>query len=310
MGEAIPEETVTDVTLDNAPDRDAERVDVPSDEELQAILDQENIHMEQQDFDDLKAAVPEMVREDSPELAQYLEELSPRLDEVLKASAAKKESGDERGSVDVLVTFMEEEMKKLEAIPNEALRAQILSVLGDTVNFKQLADDLKKYAKADVASSAVDLIPVVGSAKITGEAALGKTASGQKLEGGKRALHALTGVTFLALDIAGLGTAGLTTAASEAGKAAQAVEKGAEVAMLATKVARIANLLAKSAKFERASAQMVKFGALIVKYPKLSHALLTMHTWKKHAKMAYKYGDKTMRARQLAALHEEVETKA
>lgn len=286
---------------------DVEHIDVPSDDELHAILEQEDIHMEQKDFDDLKAAVPEMVREDSPELADYLQEMSPRLDEALKMAASKKESGDERGSVDALVEFVEGEMKKIELLPGEVLRGQILSVLGDSVHFDQLSEDLKKYAKADVASSAVDLIPVVGSTKIIGEAALGKTASGQKLEGGKRAWHALAGTTFLVLDVAGLGTAGATTAASEAGRAAQAVEKGAEVAMLTAKVARIANLLAKSAKFERASASVAKFGTLIAKYPELSRVILRMHKWKKEGKMVYKYGDRTIRAKQLAALHAEVE---
>ncbi len=295
------------VPADNAVDGDVDQIDIPSDDELNAILKDEGIEMEEKDFQDLKDAIPEMVREDSPELASYLEELSPRLDEVLRTSAEKKTGGDERGSVEVLVTFMEEEMKKLESVPDEALRAQVLSIMGDAVNFKQLSDDLKKYAKADVVSSAIDMIPVVGSAKITGEAALGKTASGQKLEGGKRAWHALTGVAFLALDVAGLGTAGATTAASEAGRVAKGAAKATEVAMLTAKVGKVANLLAKSAKFGRASASVAKFGNLITKYPKLSHALLTMHKWKNNAKMVYRYGDKTMRARELAALHREVE---
>lgn len=295
-------ENPDDVVDDNEPDS----VVVPSDEELDAMLRQEGIEMGEQDFADLRDTASDMVRERSPQLAAYLEEMTPRLDEVLRLASEKKIDGDERGSVEALVAFVEEEMKKLESV-DPGLREQALFVLGGAVSFQQLSEDLKKYAKADVASSAVDLIPVIGSAKMLGEAARGKTASGSKLEGGGRVWHAAMGTTFLVLDVAGLGTAGTTTAASEAGKVARAAEKGAEVAMLTTKLARIAGLLAKSSRFAKASSAVSKFADLVTKYPKLSHALLKIYSWRKQAKMAYRYEDKVMRARELAELHEAVE---
>lgn len=299
---SVMNENPDDIVDDNEPDS----VAIPSDEELEAMLHEEGIEMATQDFADLRDAAVEMVREESPQMAPYLEEMIPRLDDILRVSSEKKDGGDERGAVEVLVTFVEEEMKKLESV-DPGFREQALFVLGGAVNFQQLSEDLKKYAKADVASSAVDLIPVVGATKMLGEAAAGKTASGSKLDGGKRVWHAAMGTTFLVLDVAGLGTAGATTAASEAGRIARAAEKGAEVAMLTTKLARVAALLAKSSRFAKASATIAKFGNLVTKYPKLSHALLKIYSWRKQAKMAYRYENTSMRARELAELHEAVE---
>lgn len=63
-----------------------------------------------------------------------------------------------------------------------------------------------------MASMGFDFIPVLGPGKMLIEAKNGKTLDGAKLEGWKRALHALEGGAFLILDLTGVGAIGTKAA--------------------------------------------------------------------------------------------------
>lgn len=98
----------------------------------------------------------------------------------------------------------------------------------------------------DALSTAADLLPFAGGAKMTAEAFAGKTATGEKMTGRARTIHGVMGVASLALDFTGIG---------EAGKAVGLVGKSVEfVGKMGVKLGergalQAAELFAKTAAF-------------------------------------------------------------
>ncbi len=73
----------------------------------------------------------------------------------------------------------------------------------------------RKRRLISLAIEGVDFIPVIGPVKMIAESTKGSTFNGKELKSWSRALHATSGVAFLALDLTGLGALGKSVKAGK-----------------------------------------------------------------------------------------------
>jgi hypothetical protein len=264
-------------TLESQGDKITETFREVEDEDQATLIKEallaENPEMTDAEFNEIYDSIADIVKDVSPEFAEYLVKMLPELKDVIGKCADMKNSGNERGALNLTVEFLQKQQGEIEKIQDPQIRDQLLGYLSEALNTEQISKDLKDQAKLEIIWGIVGLAPVLGPAIDIGSAAVGKTPTGEILDGKQRIWFAVKGVGFMALDIAGLVTLGETTAAAEAARVAKVAEVGAEVG----KVTMIINKFRGLVKTIKASQTALKLGrmaaSLSSKYPKITRAI-------------------------------------
>lgn len=328
----------TQTTAESQRDRTAETMERSAEEEeielekalLREQLEKDGLKLSEEEIQSLYESMPDLVNGISPEFAEYVKGMMPRIEKVLIEAEKYKKENNEYKAVETLSDFLGAEMGSIEKIKDENTRAQLLSFIGATIDIEKVVEDMKKQTTVDGATELIKIVPVVGPGIDLAEAARGRSAAGEKLSGGQRVKLATVGTVFMIMDVAGLVTAGSTTAiragitaakagkgaadvakaASGAYKAAKAAEKVGKTASLAAKGARIgksvtrfAALCRKTTKLNRVSKTIFKVGKLIQKYPRLTMVIaktISLRSAYKTGKGRLSLADKEIKAVKLA----------
>lgn len=200
-------------------------------------------------FEDCVAAekeIMEMMEKLSPELRQYIGELTPRLEAAIKQNDQLAKSGDKRAGIFSMVKFLEDEKKWIDKIPDQKIRDQLMGYIAAGIDAENTLKQAEKFSKDTVKAEGMKLVPVIGPAVMGWEAARGETYDGKPLKGGRRAWHATKAVALEVMEIGGVLTVGGTTAMAEGFIAVRGAKAGADVA-------RIVKVLTKFAAVARAS---------------------------------------------------------
>lgn len=280
-------------------ERESEEVELEK-ELLKENLEKGGLKLSQGEITEIYEALPDMVAGISPEFSEYMVKMLPRIEVTLEKVEKFKKEGNEYKGIETLANYISEEMKDIEKIKDEEAKNQILSFISSTIDVEKVIEDIKKQATVEGAVELTKIAPVIGPGIELAEAVRGRSAAGEKLSGGKRVMRAATGTAFMVLDIAGIATAGGTTAvragvtAVKAGKGikdsvnvATTAYKTAKVASKASKalslsgqglkigktVTRFAALTRKTTKLRKVSKSIFKIGKLIQKYPRLAGAI-------------------------------------
>ncbi|PIR97243.1 MAG: hypothetical protein COT91_02410 [Candidatus Doudnabacteria bacterium CG10_big_fil_rev_8_21_14_0_10_41_10] len=179
---------------------------------------------------------------------QQLETFRPQLDEMLEKGVEQITEQQLAGDLGKIFTSIKDQL------PEGYLRE-----VNKTLKNPSAGKDSEWGKKlANIASSGLDFVPVMGPAKMLIEAGRGRTLHGTKLEGSKQAWHALEGATFLALDITGVGTA----------------VKGGKAAVIGSKFLTRAAAHAKVAGMSKAIYKpLFRFGLAVSRNPMLAKAV-------------------------------------
>ncbi|MBD3270461.1 hypothetical protein GF376_02960 [Candidatus Peregrinibacteria bacterium] len=245
--------------------------------DLEKIIAQENIDISPKDFKELQESVGSLFKNSSPELAEYLNELTPQLTSLLKHVATLREKNQDYEALNALVKFLEEQMNRFENIKDKKLRDTLTAYVGSVLNIDKIEKSLNARKKVEMMSAGVDVIPVVGSIKMLGESAYGKKMTGEHLTNTGRISHGAAATAYLGLDaiaVAGLVTGGTVSAVAEGGKVAATTARiGSKGARIASTITRFAALARKTTGARKASKALFKVGKLVRKYPKLTGAI-------------------------------------
>ena len=223
-------------------------------------------------------AFKEMFATLKPALREYVGELTGDLGKVVMDMYELKQQGRDVDAVKLLVNFLDGEEKKISQIKDPEVVEALYALMDSVLNLKQVKKEISRQLKVEVASGLTNLIPLIGPLKMLTEAALGKTAAGETLEGKARALHTAEAVAFLALDgvfVAGLfTTAGTGSAAAETAKATSTSGKAvAEGLKVGKTITRFAAYIRKYGKMNKTAKTVFKFGMVVREYPMLAGAI-------------------------------------
>lgn len=275
---------------------DEEEVELEKDL-LREQLEKGGIQLSKEEIQGLYEAIPDMVDGISPEFSKHVAEMMPRLEKALEETGKLNVEGNEYKAIERLSDFIGDEMKLMEKIKDEHVREQIITFVAESVDIDKVVDRMKKQTTVDGATEIAKIVPVVGPGIDLAEAASGRSAAGEKLSGGKRVKRAALGTAFMVMDVAGIATAGGTTAvragisaakagkgvkdvgkaASAAYKVAKAAKKTGKATTLATRgarmgksVTRFAAYCRKTKRLKNISHSIFKVGKLIQRHPKLA----------------------------------------
>jgi len=230
---------------------DFERKTAEAEQNFEVQLKKEGINLSEQDYQELSKVMPELLGKSSPKFQEYLQEYGPRIEALIKETNDLKTQGKENEALEKVTDFLDVEVDRIDKMGDPQVKEQIMSYLSVVLDLANTKEKLDSKVKMQLISTGVDLVPVIGSGKMLTEAALGKTMDGDKLTGGKRALHAVEGVAFLALDA--VAVAGLVEAGLKIGKT----------------ITRFAALVRKTGKLTKTSRTIFKVGQFVKKYPQL-----------------------------------------
>ncbi len=177
------------------------------------------------------------------------------------------------GNLDVaeekVKAFLKDKREYLESLPLEgadvdAALAQMDFLIQLDLTMVQ-ADEKTRSALIMLLSAGIDIIPLVGGAKMMTEAGFGKTLDGRELEGMKRVLHFGEGAFWEVVDVASLAllAAGGSGVVTEGAAVAAKGAKGARAVGTVAKTARAAEGAAKTTRF---SEGLMRGGALFGKH--------------------------------------------
>ena len=252
---------------------DFERKTAEAEQNFEVQLKKEGINLSEQDYQELSKVMPELLGKSSPKFQEYLQEYGPRIEALIKETNDLKTQGKENEALEKVTDFLDVEVDRIDKMGDPQVKEQIMSYLSVVLDLANTKEKLDSKVKMQLISTGVDLVPVIGSGKMLTEAALGKTMDGDKLTGGKRALHAVEGVAFLALDavaVAGLLTGGVVSAGAEGTKVAVAGARSVEAGLKIGKtITRFAALVRKTGKLTKTSRTIFKVGQFVKKYPQL-----------------------------------------
>ena len=243
--------------------------------ELGRTLLMEGIDLKPEELQALYEALPQLCEGISPDFANYLRDISPRLTSLMDEVAALNTSGNNHGALMKTVDFLEKEQANIEKIPDEKIKNMLLAYIGAALNVEELHQKVTDLVKQEAIWGGIGIIPVIGSGVDIISAGRGKKPTGEILTGRQRIWYGAKGAVCAGLDIAGFVTLGGTTAASSAAKGAGAAEVAIEGGKLAATVAKFAAIMNKVKNIQGVATTMAKVGAIIGKYPKVASALVT-----------------------------------
>lgn len=198
--------------------------------------------------------------------AEFVLKIKKDIDTLVDETSKDVMAGNLEGAQEKVVKFLKGEKAYLESLPLDGADIEVALAQMDVliqIDLTMVQADEKTRSKVLMLLSAgIDLIPLVGGAKMMTEASLGKTLDGQDLGGIKRVLHFGEGAFWELVDVASLallaaGGSGVVT------EGAAVAAKGARVAEVAAKGARAAEGAAKAGRF---SEGLLRGGALFGKY--------------------------------------------
>lgn len=198
--------------------------------------------------------------------AEFVLAIKKDIDKLVDDASNDVIAGNLEAAQEKVVKFLKDKKAYLESLSLngediEAALAQMDVLIQLDLTMVQ-ADEKTRSKILMLLSAGIDLIPLVGGAKMMTEAGLGKTLDGEDLGGMRRVLHFGEGAFWELVDVASLAllAAGGSGAVTEG--AAVAV-KGARVAEVAARGAHAAEGAAKAGRF---SEGLLRGGALFGKY--------------------------------------------
>ncbi|GEM_PF-2909139 len=250
-------------------------------QELVTMIENEGLSPEE--TRGLLASLPAFFENISPEAMDYIQNLSPELESVSQKVAQARESGQIEEATNLLVEFLEQQEEALKVLPDETMREEILGMIGSTLHVQEAEVAIGTHSKLELLSAGIDIIPVIGSAKMLTESAVGKTMSGKHLEGKDRASHAAWGASFAALDavaVGGVFVGGAPSAAAEGAKitarGASVAKTGLQVGRTITRTAALCRKVGKAGKTTKTVRTLFRVGSVMKKYPRVAGSIIKL----------------------------------
>lgn len=244
-------------------------------------LKQFGIDIQPADLQELLEFIPNLIKNFSPELAQILIDQIPQIENIVKQSNNLKAEGKEKEAAKLAAEFVLDFLHETDKIKDSETKETLMAYLGTAIDLNEIKDHLSDQTKLEIVSMVWDCLPIIGGPKMAVEAVVGKTLTGEKLEGNKRKLHGLEGVGYIALDIATYGASAAARTAAKGGvetaKVATTAKKGKTALNsihLARGISRIAAVSRKFGKSPKLANSIFKLSKIVRANPKLANALL------------------------------------